>query len=238
MGISTSGTTGPMGAFAVRLARAGVFAALCVTLSAGAHVLLSGTPVPLPAVALVLGSVFLLALGLAGRHERGYWAIAGLLLPLQLGADTVFTTGQDACYGPGGGPVTGPLRLLGVDLVCGGGDFATPLARLATEGQSALAVHGPAQASPWLLLAVHLAVGLAAAAWLRGGEAALARLLRTAGAVALGPLLRALGAARTLRRPAPAPTPRPGRREPSFALLLLPHSVPRRGPPPVPALAH
>ncbi|MGH3312754.1 MAG: hypothetical protein ACRDP3_19600, partial [Streptomyces sp.] len=175
------------GTAGIRTARAGVFTALCVTLSAGAHVLLSGAPLPLTPLLAVSGMIFLLAFALAGR-ERRYGRIAALLIPLELLADTVFTSGQHTCYGQTGGPVTGPLRSVGVDLLCGGGSLGTPLARVAAaqgdqSGRGAQALPPGAwgtdpSTTPWLLLAAHIGVGLLAAAWLRRGEAALARLLR------------------------------------------------------------
>ncbi|MBA0050351.1 hypothetical protein E0L36_05400 [Streptomyces sp. AJS327] len=237
-----------MGAAGIRTARAAVFAALCVLLSSGAHVLLSGAPVPLSTLLLVAAVIFAAAFALAGR-ERRFGAIAGLLIPLELAADTIFTSGQHACYGQGGGPVTGPLRSVGVDLLCGGGGLGTPLARVAAgrEGEAGLSelpglpgLPGgwttDAAVTPWLLLAAHVLVGLLAALWLRRGEAALARLLRAAAATAFRPLQLAWlvllarrapsGAAprkgaepRALDAPAP-PTP-----------PLLTHSVHRRGPP-------
>ncbi|MEE1942247.1 hypothetical protein V1L54_23070 [Streptomyces sp. TRM 70361] len=214
----------------VRAVRAAVFTALCVTLSAGAHVLLTGNPLPFLPLALVTAVVFAAAFALAGRRERGYWSIAALLVPLELAADTVFTAGQDTCYGQAGGPVAGPLRSLGVDLLCAGGDFGTPLARMAASGASPLPA--PAHpAAPWLLLAVHLAVGLTAAAWLRRGDAALTRLLRAAATALFRPLLLGTGArpapvGRTGLGVRPALHPRAPR-----ALPLLIHSVVRRGPP-------
>ncbi len=215
--------------------RAAVFTALCVTLSAGAHVLLTGNPLPYPPLVAVTAVVFAVAFALAGR-ERGYWSVAGALVPLELAADTVFTTGQDACYGQAGGPVAGPLRSLGLDLLCAGGDFGTPLARVAASGTPTLA-HGAHPATPWLLLAAHVAVGLTAAAWLRRGDAALTRLLRAAAAS----LFRPLSLVATVLCPAPAPSG-PGARAASgpavpSALPLLVHSVVRRGPPCPPALA-
>ncbi|EST34197.1 hypothetical protein N566_18715, partial [Streptomycetaceae bacterium MP113-05] len=125
----------------IRAARAAVFTALCLALSSGAHVLLSGTPVP-PATLTAVGAVvFAAAFALAGR-ERGFCHIAALLIPLELFADTVFTNGQHACYGPGGGPVTGPLRSVGIDVLCAGGEVGTPLARMAT-GDSGLGAAQP-----------------------------------------------------------------------------------------------
>ncbi|GAA2414943.1 hypothetical protein GCM10010420_50860 [Streptomyces glaucosporus] len=229
------GTTGvPIAGMGVRAVRAAVFTALCVTLSAGAHVLLTGNPLPYPPLIAVTAVVFAAAFALAGR-ERGYRSVAGLLVPLELAADTVFTTGQDACYGQAGGPVAGPLRALGLDLLCAGGDFGTPLARVAASGAPPLA-HTTHPAAPWLLLAAHVAVGLTAAAWLHRGDAALARMLRGAAAAVLRPLPAvaghrvAAGPSRRGVRPAPrALAPR--------ALPLLTHSVVRRGPPCPAALA-
>ncbi|RLV08297.1 hypothetical protein CTZ27_05625 [Streptomyces griseocarneus] len=212
----------------LRALRAGLFTALCVTLSAASHVLLSRAPLPVSTVAVLSGAVFAIAYALAGR-ERTYGRIAALLVPLELTADTVFTTGQHACYGRAGGPIAGPLHSIGVDLVCGGGNFGTPLARMAAQGGP-----GPAADSaalPWLLLAAHVAVGLLAAAWLRRGEVALARLLRAVAAFAFRPLLLAVAALTAAVAPRRVPV-RPARRVlPPRALPLLVHSVVRRGPP-------
>ncbi|MEV5594219.1 hypothetical protein [Streptomyces sp. NPDC052496] len=206
----------------LRALRAALFTALCVTLSAAGHVLLSRMPLPLTTVAVLSAAVFTVAYALAGR-ERGYWRIAALLVPLELAADTVFSAGQHTCYGRAGGPVTGPLRSLGVDLLCGG-EVGTPLAHLAPEDRTPVAT--------WLLLlAVHVAVGLLAAAWLRRGEAALAQLLGAVTAFAFRPLLLAVAVVRALPVPH-RPAARPARTEPGpRAVPLLVHCVVRRGPP-------
>lgn len=224
-----------MGSAGVRTARAAVFTALCVTLSTGAHVLLSGSPVPLTPLIAISAGVFLLAFALAGR-ERGFGRIAALLIPLELAADTVFTTGQHACYGPAGGPVAGPLRSVGFDLLCGGGSVGTPLARMAASGDTGavpLGADGAAgPAVPWVLLAAHVGVGLLAAAYLRRGEAALDRLMRAVAAMAFRPLRLAFAVCRTAaERVSPALMPRATDVRTPLALPLLTHSVPRRGPP-------
>src|SRR4051812_25634910 len=93
--------------------RAALFSALVVLLSTGSHVLLSRVPLPPALVGGAFAAVFALAFAVAGR-ERGFGAIAGLLVPLELAADTAFTAGQHFCYGPAGGPVAGPLHALGL----------------------------------------------------------------------------------------------------------------------------
>ncbi|MFG2719567.1 hypothetical protein ACGFW5_14905 [Streptomyces sp. NPDC048416] len=210
----------------LRAARAALFTALVVTLSTASHVLLSRVALPLTLVAGAAGAVFVIAYALAGR-ERGFWAIAGALVPLELAADTVFTTGQHVCYGPAGGPVAGALRAVGVDVLCGG----ATLGAVPAPGNAATALTHPGPAAPWLLLAAHLTVGLLAALWLRRGEAALARLLRAVAARTFRPLLVAVavvrGATGETRGPARPAHTRPGRSR----TRLLVHSVARRGPP-------
>ncbi|WP_327366870.1 hypothetical protein [Streptomyces sp. NBC_01217] len=229
----------------LRVVRAALFTALVVTLSAASHVLLSRVPLPLTVVALLAGVVFAVAYALAGR-ERGFGAIAGLLVPLELAADTVFTTGQHLCYGAAGGPVTGPLRWVGVDVLCGGGDLGdgaskiggvgdvgTPIASVTGTGHTAAALlASPGPAVPWLLLAAHVTVGLLAAAWLRHGESALAGLLGAAAVLAFRPLLIAVAVVGTARRSVRRGV-RPAGRGPHLPVhaRLLVHSVGRRGPP-------
>ncbi|WP_240139794.1 hypothetical protein [Streptomyces sp. MUM 178J] len=217
----------------LRGVRAAVFTAVTVTLSAASHVLLSGVPLPLGTLALVAACVFLAAFALFGR-ERGFWRIAGLLVPLELAADTVFTAGQHVCYGPAGGPVAGSLRSVGLDVLCGGGDMGASLpAVAAADRRAADLLHSADPALPWLLLAAHVSVGLLAAAWLRRGEAALAALVRAAGVLAFRPLLcavAAMGAGSLLASVCRAARPHRGE-PPMCRARALVHSVGRRGPP-------
>ncbi|MFE5601545.1 hypothetical protein ACFQ8O_20430 [Streptomyces coelicoflavus] len=228
----------------LRAVRAALFTALAVTLSTASHVLLSGVPLPLATVAAVAAVVFLIAYALAGRRERGFGRIAALLIPLELAADTVFTTGQHVCYGRAGGPVTGPLRSVGFDVLCGDGTgihagVTAPLTRV-TGAETDRMASVLAQADPgtaWLLLGAHVGVGLLAAAWLRRGERALAQLLGAVAATTFRPLLLAVAAVSVRRTPAvrrPAP---PVRRAAGARERILTHSLGRRGPPrPVAAL--
>ncbi|MEV7080753.1 hypothetical protein AB0N88_19805 [Streptomyces sp. NPDC093516] len=223
----------------LRAVRAALFTAVVVTLSTASHVLLSRAPLPVGTVAAVAAAVFLLAYALAGR-ERSFGRIAALLIPLELAADTVFTTGQHACYGRAGGPVAGPLRSVGLDVLCGGGEVGTPLARMAgatgTERLAAVVAHAD-PATAWLLLGAHLGVGLTAAVWLRRGERALAQLLRAVTATTFRPLLLAVAAVAVRRRPAARRLPaRPVGRTSTARDLVLAYSLGRRGPPCSPAL--
>ncbi|MFE0174872.1 hypothetical protein ACFWZ2_21360 [Streptomyces sp. NPDC059002] len=215
----------------LRAVRAALFTALVVMLSAASHVLLSQVPLPLTTVAAIAAAVFVLAYAMAGR-ERGYGRIAALLIPLELAADTVFTAGQHVCYGEAGGPVAGPLRSVGFDVLCGGTPLGTPLARMTAEGHgSAAALLSEADPNAaWLLLGAHIGVGLLAAAWLRRGERALAQLLRAVAAATFRPLLIAVASVTT----SPLPVrrlPRPERRVRAVRTRLLVHFVGRRGPP-------
>jgi hypothetical protein len=216
----------------LRALRAAVFAALCVTLSSTSHVLLARRPLSPAAVAGAYAAVFTLAYVLGGRRERGFRAIAGLMVPLELAVDTVFTTGQQACYGPSGGPITGSWRSLHEAIVCGGTP-GTGSGALAAIPGGAAAPQVPSNVLPWLLLAVHVAVGLLASWWLRRGEAALQRVLRAVAAAAFRPLRLAAAAALA----AAAPPPRRVRAAAvlgargALATEPLQHSVVRRGPP-------
>ncbi|QTD97951.1 hypothetical protein [Streptomyces cyanogenus] len=213
----------------LRAVRAALFTAFVVTLSTASHVLLSRAPLPLATVGAVAAGVFVTAYALAGR-ERGFGRIAALLIPLELAADTVFTTGQHTCYGRAGGPVTGPLRAVGLDVLCEG-RVGTPLARMTggTDRVDALLAHA-SPAAAWLLLAAHIGVGLLAAAWLRRGERALTQLLRAVAATTFRPLLLAVAA--VAARPLPARRlPRPAPRRATARNRLLVHSLGRRGPP-------
>ncbi|MFE1259302.1 hypothetical protein ACFW5X_02120 [Streptomyces albogriseolus] len=223
----------------LRAVRAALFTAVVVTLSAASHVLLSGAPLPLNTVAAVGAAVFGLAYVLAGR-ERSFGRIAALLIPLELAADTVFTTGQHVCYGRMGGPVAGPLRSVGFDVLCGdGAGVGAPLARVAGHAAGSgdrvaavLAEAGPATA--WLLLGAHIGVGLFAAAWLRRGERALAQLLSAVAATAstaVRPLLLAVAVVTVRRAPEAGRPVRTPHRAAVVRTLLLAHSLGRRGPP-------
>ncbi|WP_377272108.1 hypothetical protein [Peterkaempfera sp. SMS 1(5)a] len=219
------GRHGPSPAPAVLLSavRAALFTGLLLVLSAGSHVLLSRAPLPAPTMAAAGAGAFALAL-LLGRRERSYGQIAALLVPLELALDTLFTSGQSTCYSAtGGGPLTGPWHSVSALLMCGG-DPASGAATVPSAGAAA----------PWLVLAAHLLVGLAAAWWLRAGEAGAFRVLRAVAdtaAAALRAVPALLAALLAAQAPAPSPPPPAPRRVALPAVPPLLHSVVRRGPP-------
>ncbi|MGW1283185.1 hypothetical protein ACWD4N_05540 [Streptomyces sp. NPDC002586] len=219
----------------LRAVRAALFTAVVVTLSTASHVLLSRAPLPAATVLAVCAGVFVTAYALAGR-ERGFGRIAALLVPLELAADTVFTTGQHACYGRAGGPVAGPLHVFGFNVLCEGGPVGTPLAQMTGQGRPEALLAHASPAAAWLLLAAHVGVGLLAAAWLRRGERALMQLLRAVAASTFRPLLLAVAAVAIRLTPVHR-LPRPAPRRAAGRDLLFVHSLGRRGPPCRPAFA-
>ena len=219
------------------VARALLFTLFAVVLSSGSHVLLTDEPLPWPTILAAGLGAFALAL-LLGRRERSYAGIAALLIPLELGLDTLFTDGQASCYrATDGGPLLGPWHSVNSLLFCGNAGQAGGALRTAPALTGQVG-HG---ITPWLVLAAHLLIGLIAAWWLRRGEIAAYRLVRATGAYLrhLGaPLRRALRLLLAALR-APAPLPRPERRPPlridAAAAPLLRFVLARRGPPAVPS---
>jgi hypothetical protein len=104
---------------ASRLARAAVFTAVCVVLSATGHVLGSTATVPWWTLAVAFAGVFALAAPLAGR-TRSLPSITFALTAGQLALHAVFGLGQQHAGAVSGGD-QGPLGALAAQLMCGGG---------------------------------------------------------------------------------------------------------------------
>lgn len=212
---------------AIRALRAAVFTALAVPLSALGQVVITGRPLPLTLVAAATATVFLVSAALAGG-ERRLLHISGVMVPVELLLNTTFNLGQTGC-----GPVLSehvPAHGMNL-LVCGGGSVGGSLLSgpLGHDGPFAPA------ATQLLVLLVHLVIALAAAAWLRLGDAALTglaralRALRQSVAAPLRALLLLLVPAPerpVLRVPLPVSSDERPRRE---DVVLSP--APRRGPP-------
>jgi hypothetical protein len=112
----------------LRLARAAVFTAVCVTLSAAGHSLTGGQSMPLWSLGVGFAVVFAVAAPLAGR-ERSLPGIAALLAAGQVALHTLF-----ACERPaGGGAAATPSGHAGAH----GAELRSLAARLLCEEQSA-----------------------------------------------------------------------------------------------------
>ncbi|MFJ4680658.1 MULTISPECIES: hypothetical protein [unclassified Kitasatospora] len=252
----------PTAAWDLRLLRAVPFALVCTLVAAFGHVRAGGAVAP---DTLVLGFAAVCAVAaLAGGRERPLGAIAAGLGTGQLGLHLLF---HSFGSGLGGGRAMAhaqmagngsmdPLAVAAGRLLCddtpGNGLTVVPLdttpeqvvSAAGLDPQAVVAAAAP-HASGWLgltpgMLLGHLAAALVAGWWLRRGEAALWRLVRTAALTArewAAPVRRAVAllSALLLGAERPAAPRRAGRPEdwPLPVAAVLRHSLPRRGPPAV-----
>lgn len=103
----------------MRLIRAAVFSAVCVTLSAAGHSMASGESIPPWALLAGWLGVLVVAASLAGR-ERSLPGIAAALLGGQLGLHAVFSAGQWCAQGTPAGR-SAQVMALAARLVCDDG---------------------------------------------------------------------------------------------------------------------
>lgn len=240
----------------LRAARAAVFAAVCVVLSAAGHAFMTSAPLPTWTVAAGFAGVFVIAYALAGR-ERSWAGIAALLAVGQVGLHTLFSFGMAASATPMAGHQSGGAPLSILDrLLCGSRDASghitlppgwsardivasaglDPDAVGALPTPAADTAHG---SGPMLfdgglgMLAAHLVAAVAAAWWLRRGEAALFGVLTRLHSAAVAPLRAVLallfGTVPAGRVPSPVRRARRTASMPRAAHLR--HDVVRRGPP-------
>ncbi|MDT0346436.1 hypothetical protein [Streptomyces litchfieldiae] len=220
----------------VRAARALVFAALCVLLSALAHQTMSGHPVPLPTLAAA-GTVTGLGAWAFARRERGPGAVIVGALVTQGLLHTAFTLA-----GPHGAPRMAMSAREWADLLlCGSpnngslsqGEAVELLNHAGLGHLGAAPSHGGGD--PTGMLAAHVLVALLSAVWLWGGERAVFRLLRATTRRLLAPV-RWLLSPRPLVAPAAWSTLSAVSDHAPRQLLLV-RVVPSRGPPAAPAVA-
>ncbi|MFJ2647079.1 hypothetical protein ACIO1C_10170 [Streptomyces sp. NPDC087420] len=226
----------------MRALRAAAFAAVCVTLAALGHLYTSGHEIPFGALLTAFGTTGGVA-WLAGGRRRGFLSLGAGLLTVQGTLHLLFAgvlpygpspashdrhamTGGAAGGGTGAGPGAGADPGLGMGSGMGGRsgmDMGTGGA-----GEPALAA---VTDTPVAMIAAHVLAAAVCALWLARGEAALFRLARTLGALALIPLRLPLTPARLPAVPRPAPLA-PGAPAPRrFRGVVLAHSLSRRGPP-------
>ncbi|MBC6457324.1 MFS transporter [Actinomadura sp. HBU206391] len=188
----------------LRLGRAGVFSAVCVTLAATGHTVVSGAAVAPWALAVGFAGVMALSMTLSG-HERAFATIFGGLLGGQFMLHVLFSaTALESTA-----PIPGPA------------------AAHAGHHVTALVAHQPGLS----MVLAHYTAALLAALWLRRGERAVWTLTRQVAALAGRPARALLTAARPtpiigpVRFPVTtAVTIRPTGR-------MLRHVLLRRGPP-------
>ncbi|MFF8265159.1 hypothetical protein [Streptomyces virginiae] len=219
----------------LRATRAAMFAAVCVALGAVGHSYMSGTDIPFLGLLGAFAVTFGLARLAAGRR-RGPVGIAAAVLAVQGVLHLVFSGGRAARTATGPGAVQHHHDMSAADagLTAAGAPGVADVAGAADMADMAgTAGHGGAG-----MIAAHVFAGLLCAAWLARGEAAVFRLARVLGAVALHaarPLARAIDLlrARVAAVPAPPafPAPHPRRRARRLRGAVHAHAVVRRGPP-------
>ncbi|OPF74705.1 hypothetical protein VT50_0226365 [Streptomyces antioxidans] len=218
-----------------RLARAAVFAAVCVVVTALGHALMSGDTLPVWSVAAAFAGTTAAAWWVAGR-ERGALVVTGATVVAQLGLHMVFRCAE-ATVAPVAGSAMGDgargTRDTGAAPMSGGAMGHMH------HGADAMSATAPSMGQlpwPWAgpggpgMAMVHLLAALICGLWLWRGERAVFRLGRALAALLFVPLvlvLRILGASAT---PPPAwpSAPATARR---LRGALLRHVILRRGPP-------
>lgn len=207
----------------LRALRAGVFAVVCVLLSAGLHTAAGGGAVELPVLAGATAATWAGAYALAARR-RGRGALLTACLVAQYGLHNLFTGPEPPPAGAATGPAghhTGHLPsrdgLLGSSLASPDGLFGSSLAPAEAGGGIAMPL-------------VHVAVALISGWWMERGETALATLLRLAVTSVRGFLVRLLAA---LVCPVTVAGPAVSAASAAAAPLPPPHvsAISRRGPP-------
>ncbi|MFF7210784.1 hypothetical protein ACFZAU_09615 [Streptomyces sp. NPDC008238] len=231
----------------LRLLRAAVFTAVCVVLSAGAHMLASGHGVPGWTLAAGWLAVFAFVAPLAGR-ERSMPAISTGLAGGQLVLHVLFNVGG-ICGGGGVAAIAGRLLCderaaalpAHAHAVTGTGHMADMPGMTGMPGMSPAVTESTMLSYSLPMLLAHVVAAVTAGWLLRRGEAALWRLLalsaRGLSELSGAALRHAVALVRLLlsgNPAAPCAVPGAGRADgPDRAprTVLLRHSLARRGPP-------
>ncbi|MEU5899600.1 MULTISPECIES: hypothetical protein [Streptomyces] len=240
-------TTGP----AFRLARAAMFAAVCVVTTALGHTVMSGATLPWWAVGYAFTATVAAAWWLTGR-ERGAAAVIGATVAAQLCLHELFGLAQRMAGPSGGGAPAGtrghpddgmnhlnhPMPMNAPSSSGGSGGSGSPApfsahsAAMPDDGLShwVMSVFGHSGSGMFL---AHVVAALICALWLWRGEAAVFRTGRALAAAVFVPLRLVLAVVVAALPPTPShvatrvPVPR-------LRGVLLQHVVSRRGPPVLP----
>ncbi|MFK4066481.1 hypothetical protein [Streptomyces sp. NPDC029674] len=241
-------TSGP----GFRLARAAMFAAVCVVATALGHAVMSGATLPWWAVGYAFAATVAAAWWLTGR-ERGAVAVTGATVAAQLCLHELFGLAQRVSVPAGGSgppdaapghpddgmnhlnhamPATVPPAGTGSS-GAGSSDASMYASAMPDEGVShwVMSVFGHSGSGMFL---AHVVAALICALWLWRGEAAVFRTGRALAAAVFVPLRFVLTVLLAALPPAP---PHVGALVPVPRLrgVLLQYAVSRRGPPVLPA---
>ncbi|WP_063792628.1 hypothetical protein [Streptomyces atriruber] len=245
-------TSGP----AFRLARAAMFAAVCVVATGLGHAVMSGAALPWWALGYAFAATVAAAWWLTER-ERGAVTVIGATVAAQLCLHELFGLAQRMAGPPGGGGAAGAARGYPDD---GMNHLNHPMPMTVPSpgagssgpgsddaGSSAASMHAAAMPdngmSHWIMsvfghsgfgmFLAHVVAALICALWLWRGEAAVFRTGRALAAAVFVPLRYVLAVVVAALPPAPphvaalVPVPR-------LRGVLLQHVVSRRGPPVLP----
>ncbi|ACU71978.1 conserved hypothetical protein [Catenulispora acidiphila DSM 44928] len=220
----------------LRAARAAVFAALCVLVGAVGHDAFSVGAIPLWALLVGGGAVFLVVAPLTQR-ERGLPTILALMAVVQLGLHELFASAQGSAASMSMPmampmPMATPMPPRG-EFWCGHSEPAgvTQAMQNVAMPTTAAPHHSMTSGMTTGMIAAHVLAALVAAWWLRRGEAAVWSLARTLGLALITPLVLlvvALVPWTPPRRVGAVATRTPARLGPG---RLLRFDVARRGPP-------
>ncbi|MEU9302024.1 hypothetical protein [Streptomyces sp. NPDC048269] len=214
-----------------RAARAAMFAAVCVLLTATGHILMSGRAVPWWALSAAFAATAASAWALAGR-ERGPLAVTGAAVAVQAALHGGFSLAQSLVR-PSLPPVTAVPPVAAVPETAAHVHHAAHgmahTLSAPTSGPVPDAGHGAAAMSPAGMLTAHLLAAVLCGLWLAYGERAVFRVVRAVAGWLWTPLRLLLHLPATAHRPR-VRVHRPRRRRTPRQLFLV-HAITSRGPP-------
>jgi hypothetical protein len=218
--------------------RAAVSTAVCTLLAVAAHRTMAGVGIPVAAVLIGGATVFCFARIAAALGERGLGTIGLLVGSSQIGLHLLFQEAQGRTHSEAPPPIA---DMAGMEHMAN----MAPMTQAADMAHMAATAHAPHMASaahmanmpqttPAMTIA-HILAALAAAWWLRRGEAALFAAVARATRSVLDASWRLLAQWSTGTRPIRSAAPSllaasPGIHKPAVARVLL-FTVIRRGPP-------
>ncbi|MER6381412.1 hypothetical protein [Streptomyces sp. NPDC001250] len=205
-----------------RTIRAAVFAAMCVLLAALGHVLMSGSDVPVWALAAGVATTGAAGWCLAGR-ERGLPLIVTAVVAAQAGLHEAFSYAQSASGGSASADVSG------MGSMAMGHTSMSHMDHAGQMGHAGHMGHSMGGGSSFGMLAAHLLAALLCGLWLAYGERAAFRILRAVAGWLAAPLRLLFASPITPDRPRVHLRRRRSDRAPR--LLLLGHAITSRGPP-------